>query len=229
MEISLAGTRTGEFLLSEAGGERSRELIRIPTGQGGLAAGTLLKADNTVAASGADAVKVLYGPVDTGTAAGGPAVKGAAVARDAEVFGEKLVWAAGVTDDQKLLAALSLAESGIITRWTQPPIASNAADHLVFVSTPLTGTAGEALGPITAHVKDVFGALVTGSAVSATLAKATGAGNLAGGGAKAAVGGVITWEAASLSAAGDYTLKVTSPNLTEATTDSITIEAASGG
>jgi len=156
MEISLAGTRTGEFLLSEAGGERSRELIRLPAGQGMLAAGTLLKADNTVAANGADAVKVLYGPVDTGANAGELPVKGAAIARDAEVFGEKLVWADGVTDDQKLLAALSLAESGIITRWTQQPIASNAADHLVFVTEPLTGTAGVALGPIVVHVKDVL-------------------------------------------------------------------------
>ena len=118
-----------------------------------LAAGTLLKADNTVAANGADAVKVLYGPVDTGANAGELPVKGAAIARDAEVFGEKLVWADGVTDDQKLLAALSLAESGIITRWTQQPIASNAADHLVFVSEPLTGTAGVALGPIVVHVR----------------------------------------------------------------------------
>ncbi|WP_367345738.1 head decoration protein [Stenotrophomonas bentonitica] len=226
MDISLAGNRTGEFLLSEAGGERSRELIRIPAGQGVLVAGTLLKADNTVAATGADAVKVLYGAVDTGTEDDALAVKGAAIARDAEVFGEKLIWAGGVTDDQKLLAALGLAESGIITRWTEQPIASNAADHLVFVDTPLTGTAGEALSPIVAHVKDVFGALVTGSTISVTLAKATGAGNLAGGGAKAAVGGVITWDAATLSAAGDYTLKVTAADLDEATSESITIAAA---
>lgn len=229
MEISLAGTRTGEFLLSEAGGERSRESIRLPAGQGMLSAGTLLKADNTVAANGTDAVKVLYGPIDTGTDSAALAVKGAAIARDAEVFGEKLVWAEGVTADQKLLAALSLAESGIITRWTQQPIASNAADHLVFVSVPVTGTAGVALGPVVAHVKDVFGALVTGSTISATLAKATGTGNLTGGGAKAAVGGVITWDAATLSAAGDYTLKVTAADLGEATTDTITITAAGGG
>jgi len=229
MEINLAGTRTGEFLLSEAGGERSRELIRLPAGQGMLSAGTLLKADNTVAANGTDAVKVLYGPIDTGTDSAALAVKGAAIARDAEVFGEKLGWASGVTADQKLLAALSLAESGIITRWTQQPIASNAADHLVFVSVPVTGTAGVALGPVVAHVKDVFGALVTGSTVSATLAKATGTGNLTGGGAKAAVGGVITWDAATLSAAGDYTLKVTASDLDEATTDTITITAAGGG
>ncbi|WP_099484430.1 head decoration protein [Stenotrophomonas maltophilia] len=225
MEISLAGTRTGEFLLSEAGGERSRELIRLPAGQGMLSAGTLLKADNTVAANGTDAVKVLYGPIDTGTDSAALAVKGAAIARDAEVFGEKLVWASGVTADQKLLAALSLAESGIITRWTQQPIASNAAVHLVFVSTPLTGTAGEALSPIVVHVKDVFGALVTGSTVSVTLAKATGTGNLTGGGAKAAVGGIITWDAATLSAAGDYTLKVTAADLPEATTETITVAA----
>lgn len=229
MEISLTGTRTGEFLLSEANGERSRELIRIPAGQGMLAAGTLLKADNTVATNGGSAVKVLYGPVDTGGDAGALAVKGAAVARDAEVFGEKLVWAAGVTDDQKLLAAQSLAESGIVTRWTTPPHASNTAHHLEFLSAPLTGTAGVALGPIVVHVKDVFGALVTGSTVSATLAKASGTGNLAGGGAKAAVGGVITWDAATLSAAGDYTLKVTATDLGEAISDTITIEAAAGG
>lgn len=229
MEISLAGTRTGEFLLSEAGGERSRELIRLPAGQGMLAAGTLLKADNTVATNGADAVKVLYGPVDTGANAGELPVKGAAIARDAEVFGEKLVWAGGTTDDQKLLAALSLAESGIITRWTQQPIASNAADHLEFVTTPLTGTAGEALSPIVVHVKDIFGALVTGSTVSVTLAKATGTGDLTGGGAKAAVGGVITWDAATLSAAGDYTLKASAADLGEATTETITISAAAGG
>lgn len=225
MDISLAGTRTGEFLLSEAGGERSRELIRIPAGQGVLVAGTLLKADNTVSATGADAVKVLYGAVDTGTDADALPVKGAAVARDAEVFGEKLIWADGVSADQKLLAALSLAESGIVTRWTEPPIASNAADHLVFVDAPLIGTAGEPLG-IVAHVKDVFGALVTGSTVSVTLAKATGPGNLAGGGAKAAVGGVITWDAATLSAAGEYTLKVTAADLDEATSETITIAAA---
>lgn len=225
MDISLAGTRTGEFLLSEAGGERSRELIRIPAGQGVLVAGTLLKADNSVSATGADAVKVLYGAVDTGTDDDALPVKGAAVARDAEVFGEKLVWADGVSADQKLLAALSLAESGIVTRWTEPPIASNAADHLVFVDAPLIGTAGEPLG-IVAHVKDVFGALVTGSTVSVTLAKATGPGNLAGGGAKAAVGGVITWDAATLSAAGDYTLKVTAADLDEATSETITIAAA---
>lgn len=225
MDISLAGTRTGEFLLSEAGGERSRELIRIPAGQGVLVAGTLLKADNSVSATGADAVKVLYGAVDTGTDDDALPVKGAAVARDAEVFGEKLVWADGVSADQKLLAALSLAESGIVTRWTEQPIASNAADHLVFVDVPLIGTAGEPLG-IVAHVKDVFGALVTGSTVSVTLAKATGPGNLAGGGAKAAVGGVITWDAATLSAAGDYTLKVTAADLDEATSETITIAAA---
>ncbi len=229
MEISLAGTRTGEFLLSEANGERSRQLIRIPAGQGQLPAGTLLKADNTVAANGADAVKVLYGAVDTGTDTDALAVKGAAIARDAEVFGEKLVWAPGVTDDQKLLAAQSLAESGIVTLWTQTPLASNTATHLEFVSVPVTGEVGEPLGPIVLHVKDVFGARVTGSTVSVTLAKATGTGNLTGGGAKAAVAGVVTWDAAELSAAGDYTLKATAQDLAEAVTDTITIAAAAGG
>ena len=226
MEISLAGARTGEFLLSEAGGERSRELIRIPAGQGVLPAGTLLKSDNTLAANGTGAVKVLYGAVDTGTDNTQLALKGAAIARDAEVFGEKLAWGTGVTDDQKLLAALSLAGAGIVTRWTEQPISSNSADHLAFATTPLTGTAGQPLSAIVAHVKDVFGARVTGSTVSVTLAKATGPGNLTGGGAKAAVGGVITWDNVALSAAGDYTLKVTAAGVDEAISETITIAAA---
>ena len=43
------------------------------------------------------------------------------------------------------------------------------------------------------------------------------------------MGGVITWDAATLSAAGDYTLKVTATDLGEAISDTITIAAAAGG
>lgn len=227
MDINLNGVRNAEFLLSEAGGQRSRETIILPAGQGALGAGTLLKADNTVAAEGADAVKVLYGAIDTGADPSGVPAKGTAVVRDAEVFGELLSYGTA-TDDEKLLGALSLAESGIIVRWTKKPVASNAADNLAFSVTPFTGTAGEPVGPVVAQIKDIFGGLVTGSAASVTLAKATGPGDVTGAGAKAAVNGVVTWDAVEFSVAGDYTLKITAPDLSEAVTETITIEAASG-
>ncbi|GHH52491.1 head decoration protein [[Pseudomonas] boreopolis] len=226
MEISRAGVRNAEFLLSEANGERSRELIYIPTGQGILPAGTLLKADNTKAVDGAEAVKLLYGQVDTGTAAGGLAVKGTAIARDAEVHGELLGWASDTTSDEKLLAAISLEESGIVVRWTNRPIASNTAHHIVFRQVPLMGEANEPIGPVIAEIRDVFGALVNGSAASVTLAKSAGAGDLAGGGAKAAVNGVVTWDEISFSAADTYTLTATAADLTAAVSDNIVISAA---
>ncbi len=226
MEISRAGVRNAEFLLSESNGERSRELILIPAGQGILPAGTLLKADNIKAVDGADAVKVLYGQVDTGEDDEGLDVKGTAVARDAEVHGELLGWAGDTTSDEKLLAAISLAESGIVIRWTTKPIASNTAHHLQFVQVPIAGEAGEATGPVVAHINDVFGALVNGSSASVTLAKASGTGTITGGGAKAAVNGVVTWDAVTFSAAGTYTLGVTASGLTSATSDPIEITAA---
>lgn len=227
MEINLKGVRNAEFLLSEAGGQRSRELVVLPAGQGMLPAGALLKADNTAAEDGAEAVKVLYGAVDTGEPGTELPSKGTAVVRDAEVFGEMLSYG-DATDDQKLLSALSLAESGIIVRWTKKPVASNTADNMKFSSAPAAGTAGVVVDPVVAKIKDIFGGLVTGSAASVTLAKATGPGNVVGGGAKAAVNGVVTWDAVTFSAAGDYTLKITAAGLGEAITETITIAAAGG-
>ncbi|WP_170069172.1 head decoration protein [Xanthomonas theicola] len=225
MEISRAGVRNAEFLLSESNGERSRELVYIPAGQGILPAGTLLKADNTKAVDGADAIKVLYGQVDTGKA-GGLAVKGTAVARDAEVHGELLGWAADTTADEKLLAAQSLSASGILIRWTSVPIKSGAAHHLEFTQVPVAGVTGQSIGPVVAQIKDVFGALVKGSSASATLTKTSGSGTLTGGGAKAAVNGVVTWDAVAFSAAGTFTLTVASSGLTSDVSDDIVITAA---
>ncbi|WHO91848.1 head decoration protein [Xanthomonas campestris] len=210
MELYTNSVRNAEFLLSESNGQRSRELIVIPAGQGNLVAGTLLKADNTKAADGADAVKVLYGAVDAST----EAVKATAIARDAEVHGELLSWASDTTADEKLLSVQSLQQAGITVRWTSLPIKSGAADQIEFVQVPVGGAAAASIGPIVAHIKDVFGALVNGSAASVTLTKTTSAGSLTGGGAKAAVNGVATWPAVSFSAAGTFTLTAASAGLT---------------
>ncbi|WP_126962538.1 head decoration protein [Xanthomonas arboricola] len=222
MELYTNGVRNAEFLLSESNGQRSRELIVIPAGQGNLVAGTLLKADNTKAADGADAVKVLYGAVDAST----EAVKATAIARDAEVHGELLSWASDTTADEKLLAVQSLEQAGISVRWTFVPIKSGAAHHIEFVQVPVGGAAGAPIGPVVAHIKDVFGALVNGSAASVTLTKTAGGGALTGGGAKAAVDGVVTWPNVSFSVAGTFTLTAASAGLTSDVSDEIVITAA---
>ncbi|WP_337055040.1 head decoration protein [Pseudoxanthomonas sp. USHLN014] len=230
MELNTNGVRTGAFILSEANGQRSRELIIIPGGQGKLTAGTLLNTDNEVATDFNEAIKVLYDFVDTGeppeqgeTAV---AVKGVAINYDAEVHGELLAWPEGTTDDQKLIAANALDAAGIVTRWTEQPVASGDAHHIEFISYPGSATAGVAAGTVVAHVKTVFGGLVTGSTASVTLTKATGPGTLSGGGAKAAVDGVVTWEGVTFSAAGTVTLSAAATGLTSAVSDDITVVAA---
>ena len=222
MELYTNGVRNAEFLLSEANGQRSRELVIIPSGQGQLAAGTLLTASNTKAVDGVDAVKVLYNAVD----ATSEAVKATAVARDAEVHGELLGWQADTTNDEKLLAAIDLEASGIIVRWTTKPIASGAATKLAFAQIPRGGETGEAIGPVVVHVQDVFGALVTGFNGSVSLAKTSGAGSLTGGGSTTAVNGVATWNPVSFSAAGTFTFTATSSGLTSAVSDELVIESA---
>lgn len=222
MELYTTGVRNAAFLLSESNGERSRELIVIPAGQGKLSAGTLLKADNTKAVDGASAVKVLYGAVDATT----DAVKGTAVARDAEIHGEQLAWEADTTSDEKLLAAQSLAASGIVIRWTVKPVPSGAAHHLEFIDYPNAAVAGTAAGPVVAQIKDVFGALVNGSSASVTLSKTSGSGTLTGGGAKAAVNGIVTWDAVTFSVAGTFTLTAAANGLTSAVSPEIVVASA---
>lgn len=222
MELYTNGVRNAEFLLSEANGERSRELVVIPAGQGKLVAGTLLNDDNEKAVDGENATKVLYASVD----ATDEAVKATAVSLDAEVFGELLGWESDTTADQKLLAAQSLLGSGIVVRWQDTPIKSGAAHHIQFIDYPSSADVGESVGPVVAHVKDVFGALVNGSAASVTLTKTAGAGSLTGGGAQAAVNGVVTWPAVSFSAAGTFTLTAAASGLTSGVSGDIVIAEA---
>lgn len=221
MDLMTPGVRTAAFLLSEANGERSREQIVIPAGQGRLPAGSLLTADNEKADDVTEAVKVLYGAVD----ATDEAVKATAVSLDAEVHGELLAWDEDATSDQKLLAAQALLGSGIVVRWTERPVASGDAHHLEFMDIPSTGVAGAPAGRVQVYVRDVFGALVNGSGISVTLAKATGPGTIANAGAVNAVNGVATWEGVTFSAAGTYTLNASATGLTAAISGDVVIAA----
>ena len=117
MSVKTEGVHALEFLLSEANGQRSREQVTIPSGQGALAAGTMLTSANEKAVDGASAVKVLTHAVDATSAAAEASV----IARDAEVHGELLGWEDDTTATEKLAAATSLASVGILVRWTTVP------------------------------------------------------------------------------------------------------------
>lgn len=116
--------RTGEHVLSEAAGSRSRESIVLASGV--LAAGTVLAmtADGTfvahdpTASDGTEiAAGILYGPAD---AREGP-VPAVAHVRDCEVNGTAVTWAADMTDGQLGAMNTALMEAGIILRGVDMP------------------------------------------------------------------------------------------------------------
>ena len=117
--------RTGEHVLSEAAGSRSREAIVVASGV--LAAGTVLAmaADGTyvahdpTASDGTQiAAGILYGPAD---ATDGP-VPGVAHVRDCEVNGTAITWADGMTDGQLGTMNAGLINAGIIVRGVELPV-----------------------------------------------------------------------------------------------------------
>ena len=114
---------TGYFIKSEANGDRSRDQITVASGQGALIPGTVL---GKITASGKfglydnDAVDgrqtvagLLYAAVDATSA---DAV-GVAIARDAEVYLDRLTWGAAVTTQaEKDAAVVEMTAAGLITR-----------------------------------------------------------------------------------------------------------------
>lgn len=116
--------RTGEHVLSEAAGSRSRESIVLASGA--LAAGTVLAmtADGTyvahapTASDGTEiAAGILYGPAD---ATDGP-VPAVAHVRDCEVNGTAITWADGMNDGQLGAMNTALTQAGIIVRGVDMP------------------------------------------------------------------------------------------------------------
>lgn len=112
MSIVTMGTRTAEFLLSEAGGQRSREEITLAVTATALPAGQVLGKvtatghyvpyDDALEDGGETAAAVLYEAKEASDAV----QQAGAVVRDAELIGSKLTGldAAGATD----LAAVGL-------------------------------------------------------------------------------------------------------------------------
>lgn len=124
MSVVTEGRHTGHFLLSEANGTRSRDVVTLAAGSGDLAAGAVLGkitasskfAPHAPSASDGSetAVAILLGNVSVPAAADVDAV---VVARDAEVKAASLGFAAATdTDAEKTVVLAALAANGIIGR-----------------------------------------------------------------------------------------------------------------
>jgi len=123
MSVKTETRRVGDFVLSEANGNLSRDAIVIDTGV--LVPGTVLAkltASGKYVALAAEAadpvtgshvpVAILYGHADA-TDGDAPAV---AYTRLTEVRADMLVWPAGYDDADKTAALLALAGSHIVAR-----------------------------------------------------------------------------------------------------------------
>jgi len=118
------GPYTGEFILSEANGDRSRDNITVElanAADNGIDAGTVLGmrasdgkylAYDDTATDGTETVAgILYAP--TGDLDGGGDVAAVIVNADAEVIGEKIIGPTGAEDDVETgLAALGIKVRG---------------------------------------------------------------------------------------------------------------------
>lgn len=117
------GRHPGEFLLSEAQGERSREAVTVASGAGIIAPGTVLGRVTATGffvpspATGADGSQTAVAVALYGCDATTSAQRIAVIQRDAEVRADALVYAASVNDGPTRAAkATQLAANGIIVR-----------------------------------------------------------------------------------------------------------------
>ena len=120
MSVKTETRRAGDFVLSEANGNLSRDAVVI--GAGVLVPGTVLGvvtasgehvAFDPAAVDGSEvAVAVLHGHADATAAA----VPGVAYTRLTEVRDDMLVWPEGIAAPDKTAALLALAGSHIVAR-----------------------------------------------------------------------------------------------------------------
>lgn len=121
MTVLTEGPHTGEYIVSEANGTRSREVITLASGTTGIAGMVLGKVTASskyvplapAATDGSqNAAAILFDNVDAS------ATDRAAVitARDTEVRGSSLTWPAGISAPNKAAALAALAALGIVER-----------------------------------------------------------------------------------------------------------------
>lgn len=122
MTVLTEGNHRAEFLVSEANGTRSREIVTVLSATA-LEPGTVLALqddsyyvpldEDATSSDISVAVAVLYDAVDADSSDGLPAV---AIVRDAEVNGAELIWPTGISAGDKTTAIAQLAAAGIIVR-----------------------------------------------------------------------------------------------------------------
>ncbi len=121
MTVLTEGPHTAGYLISEANGTRSREVVTMAAGHSHLPGAVLGKVTATdkyvpvdpAASDGSEqAAAVLYAAVDA-TEVDKP---GVVTARDSEVQATELVWPAGTTPEQKTTALAELGALGIVAR-----------------------------------------------------------------------------------------------------------------
>lgn len=122
MTVLTEGNHRAEFLVSEANGTRSREIVTVLSATA-LEPGTVLALqddsyyvpldEDATSSDISVAVAVLYDHVDADSSDGLPAV---AIVRDAEVNGAELIWPTGISAGDKTAAIAQLAAAGIIVR-----------------------------------------------------------------------------------------------------------------
>jgi hypothetical protein len=120
--------------------------------------------------------------------------------------------------------SLSASSSGLSAPATTSPVAVSpaAASQLVFEASLPAATAGQALAPFKVDVRDPFGNLVSGAAISVTLT-ANGPGALGSGAMVQTVGGVATFTTAVLSQPGSYSLTASATGLNAGTSNPFTV------
>ena len=122
MTVLTEGNHRAEFLVSEANGTRSREIVTVISATA-LEPGTVLALqddsyyvpldEDATSSDISVAAAVLYDAVDADSSDGLPAV---AIVRDAEVTGAELIWPTGISAGDKTTAIAQLAAAGIIVR-----------------------------------------------------------------------------------------------------------------
>jgi hypothetical protein len=159
-------------------------------------------------------------------------------------FGVTGTLPAGVMFNSSTSVISGTPAAGTVGGYSLTITASNSAGHqassfsltvqaaqpskLVFLSTPTSGTAGQALSPsLTVAIEDAFGDVITGDKSTVTIAVSVGPARLSSGSitSAVAVNGIATFSSLLLDAAGTYKLSAADASLTTATSGNITIAA----
>ncbi len=121
MTVLKEGPHTGEYIISEANGTRSREVVTLASGTAGIvgrvlgevtASGKYVPLAPAASDGSEQAAAILYDNVDATDADHAAVV----TARDTEVRGSSLSWPAAIDEEKQAAATADLLALGIVIR-----------------------------------------------------------------------------------------------------------------